>query len=71
MVRYPEVYKKAQSEIDLVIGNGRLPSLDDRHSLPYLECILKEVYRPVNRPSPALFTAETAVMRTDGAHQCH
>lgn len=47
MVRCPEVYKKAQAEIDLVIGPGRLPELDDRRSLPYLECVLKEVYRLV------------------------
>ena len=45
MVRRPGVYKKAQSEIDLVIGNGRLPDLADRDSLPYLEAILKETYR--------------------------
>lgn len=44
MVRYPEVYNRAQAEIDLVVGAERLPELDDRHSLPYLECILREVY---------------------------
>ena len=46
-VQFPEVMKKAQAEIDLVIGPGRLPELDDRRSLPYLECVLKEVYRYV------------------------
>ena len=71
MVRYPEVYQKAQSEIDLVIGNGRLPSLDDRHSLPYLECILKEVYRPVDCPRPAPSIADVAATRADGARRCH
>lgn len=45
MTRYPEVFMKAQEEIDRVVGNERLPSLDDRASLPYLECVLKEVYR--------------------------
>ncbi|EPS93959.1 hypothetical protein FOMPIDRAFT_48847 [Fomitopsis schrenkii] len=45
MVRYPEVYKRAQTEINMVIGTGRLPELHDRDSLPFLECILKEVYR--------------------------
>lgn len=49
MVRRPGVYKKAQSEIDLVIGNGRLPDLADRDSLPYLEAILKETYRFASR----------------------
>ncbi|KAI0720657.1 cytochrome P450, partial [Fomitopsis betulina] len=45
MVRYPEVYKRAQAEVDIVIEAGRLPQLEDRESLPFLECILKEVYR--------------------------
>jgi len=45
MVLHPEVYKKAQAEIDRVIVDSRLPDFEDRHSLPYLECVLKEVYR--------------------------
>lgn len=47
MVLYPEVHRKAQEEIDRVIGLERLPTFDDRHSLPYLDCVLKEVYRYV------------------------
>ena len=45
MVLHPEVYAKAQAELDAVLGKERLPELDDRSSLPYLECVLKEVYR--------------------------
>ncbi|CAA7262652.1 unnamed protein product [Cyclocybe aegerita] len=45
MVLHPHEFKKAQEEIDLVVGKDRLPSLDDRASLPYLECVLKEVLR--------------------------
>jgi len=29
----------------LVVGHDRLPNLDDRESLPYLECVLQEVFR--------------------------
>ena len=47
MVQYPEVYKKAQEEIDLVVGDERLPTIDDREALPYLDCILKELLRYV------------------------
>jgi cytochrome P450 len=47
MVLHPEVHKKAQEEIDRVIGLDRLPDLDDKQALPYLECVLKEVYRCV------------------------
>ncbi|KAF5375444.1 hypothetical protein D9615_007975 [Tricholomella constricta] len=51
MVRHPEVFRKAQDEMDRVIGSGRLPTLNDRGSLPYLECVLKEVLR-WNPPVP-------------------
>nr|BAK09491.1 cytochrome P450 [Postia placenta] len=44
MVRYPRVFKKAQEEIDRVVGS-RFPDYADRDSLPYLECVLKEVHR--------------------------
>ncbi|OBZ68047.1 O-methylsterigmatocystin oxidoreductase [Grifola frondosa] len=51
MVLYPNVFKKAQEEIDGVIGNERLPDFTDRDSLPYLGCTLKELYR-WNSPLP-------------------
>ncbi|PCH33051.1 cytochrome P450 [Wolfiporia cocos MD-104 SS10] len=51
MVLHPDVYKKAQEEIDQVIGHSRLPNLEDRELLPYIECIIKELFR-WNPPSP-------------------
>ena len=45
MMEHPEVVAKAQEEIDLVVGNDRLPTFEDRPSLPYLECILTESLR--------------------------
>ncbi|KAF9227074.1 cytochrome P450 [Gyrodon lividus] len=45
MTIYPEVQKKAQAELDAVIGAERLPCLDDRDSLPYINAICKEVFR--------------------------
>ncbi|KAH9917066.1 cytochrome P450 [Fomitopsis serialis] len=45
MVQYPEVLKKAQLELTCVVGDSRLPDFRDRASLPYLECIIREVYR--------------------------
>ncbi|PPQ91909.1 hypothetical protein CVT25_001185, partial [Psilocybe cyanescens] len=41
----PDVQKKAQSEIDRVIGSNRLPTVEDRKSLPYIEAIYREVMR--------------------------
>ncbi|TFY56486.1 hypothetical protein EVJ58_g7609 [Rhodofomes roseus] len=45
MVLHPETYRKAQQEMDTVLGRDRLPTLEHRDSLPYLECVLKETYR--------------------------
>jgi len=45
MVKHPEVFKKAQDEIDRVIGNDRLIDYDDMDSLPYFAAVLKEVLR--------------------------
>ena len=47
MLHYPDVYRKAQEEIDRVIGNERLPDLTDRYSLPYIEALVMELYRCV------------------------
>ena len=41
----PEIQLAAQREIDSVIGNNRLPSFDDRASLPYIEAIYRELLR--------------------------
>ncbi|KAG1892813.1 cytochrome P450 [Suillus subluteus] len=45
MTLFPDVQKKAQAEIDAVVGPDRLPSLADRASLPYIEALAKEVLR--------------------------
>ena len=45
MALYPEVQKKAQAEIDAVIGPNRLPDFEDRHSLPYINAVVKELMR--------------------------
>jgi len=45
MTLYPEVQRKAQEEIDGVVGTDRLPSFQDRQNLPYVDAIVKEVLR--------------------------
>ena len=45
MVLYPEVQRKAQKEIDAVMGPNRLPDFSDRPSLPYINAIVKESMR--------------------------
>lgn len=45
MMLHPDVYRKARLEMDRVVGTDRLPDFEDRDSLPYLECIVREVFR--------------------------
>lgn len=45
MVLHPEIQQKAQQSLDEVVGMQRLPNLEDRKSLPYIECIVQETLR--------------------------
>lgn len=45
MALHPEVVRKAQAEIDAVVGNDRLPTFSDREQLPYVNALAKEVLR--------------------------
>ncbi|EIW75777.1 cytochrome P450 [Coniophora puteana RWD-64-598 SS2] len=55
MVQHPEVLERAQAEIDAVVGGTRLPSFEDRESLPLCNAIFNETLRwgapvPLNLP---------------------
>jgi len=45
MIKFPEAQRKAQQELDRVLKGERLPKLDDRASLPYIDAVLQEVLR--------------------------
>ncbi|KAL2008457.1 hypothetical protein VTN00DRAFT_6651 [Thermoascus crustaceus] len=45
MTLYPDVQRKAQEEIDRVVGTDRLPGFEDREKLPYIDAIVKEILR--------------------------
>ncbi|KAH7364665.1 O-methylsterigmatocystin oxidoreductase [Rhexocercosporidium sp. MPI-PUGE-AT-0058] len=45
MILFPKVQRKAQEELDRVIGAGRLPNCEDRDKLPYINAIIKETLR--------------------------
>ncbi|KAI0096931.1 cytochrome P450 [Nemania sp. FL0031] len=45
LLLFPNVQKKAQQELDEVIGASRLPTLDDESSLPYIRACVKESLR--------------------------
>ncbi|KAJ8584259.1 cytochrome P450 [Rhizopogon salebrosus TDB-379] len=45
MVLYPDVQTRTQAEIDSVVGRDRLPTFEDRASLPYVDAVVREVLR--------------------------
>jgi cytochrome P450 len=45
LVLFPDVQRRAQAELDFVVGRDRLPTFDDRPHLPYIEALCKELMR--------------------------
>ena len=51
MCLYPEAQRKAQEELDCLLGGERLPTFSDRRALPYVEALCTEVLR-WRQPTP-------------------
>jgi len=45
MVIFPQVQRRAQAELDAVVGRTRLPTFADAPRLPYVRAVIKEVLR--------------------------
>ncbi|QUC19183.1 uncharacterized protein UV8b_03424 [Ustilaginoidea virens] len=45
---YPDIQRRAQDELDRVVGQHRLPGVEDEKNLPYCRAIIKEVERCYN-----------------------
>lgn len=60
LARHPEVVKKAQTDIDQVTGRERLPMLIDRKNIPYIDCIMKEVFRCALTPGLSMLHSDAS-----------
>ncbi|KAI0670902.1 CyP450 monooxygenase [Trametes maxima] len=45
MAMYPDIQRKAQAELDAVVGADRLPDFSDMDLLVYVRALLKEIHR--------------------------
>ncbi|GJE96466.1 cytochrome P450 [Phanerochaete sordida] len=45
MLLHPDAQRKAQEELDRVVGRDRLPEFADQESLPYVSALIKEMLR--------------------------
>ena len=59
MIAFPEVQRRAQAEIDAVVGLSRLPTFSDAPRLPYVRAVVKEIIRW--RPALALGVPHAAI----------
>ncbi|SCV44927.1 related to O-methylsterigmatocystin oxidoreductase [Fusarium fujikuroi] len=66
MLLFPDVQRKAQQEIDSVVGTERLPQFEDRDNLPYVDALIKETLRwiPVT-PMGVVHTADEDIHYKD------
>ncbi|RKP15078.1 cytochrome P450 [Piptocephalis cylindrospora] len=58
LAAHVDVQKKAQEEMDRVVGRDRMPTQNDLPNLPYLRCILQEATR-FRGPAQVLFPRAT------------
>lgn len=62
MMRFPEVQEKARKEVESIVGVAdRLPVYEDLEKIPYVRCLMKELWRwrpPVALGHPHITTKE-------------
>uniref|UniRef100_A0A8C6SUV3 Cytochrome P450, family 2, subfamily R, polypeptide 1 n=1 Tax=Neogobius melanostomus TaxID=47308 RepID=A0A8C6SUV3_9GOBI len=57
---------RVHREIDSVLSNGRLPTLDDKHKMPFVEAVLHEVLRFCNIVPLGIFRATSQDANVNG-----
>lgn len=68
LVKYPHIQQRLQELIDSVVGRDRLPSIEDRGSLAYLDAFIYEVMRYTSFVPVTIPHSTTADVTIQGLH---
>ncbi|KAM9842698.1 cytochrome P450 1B1-like [Aulostomus maculatus] len=68
LVKYPDIQVKLQELIDQVVGRARLPSVEDRSSLAYLDAFIYETMRFTSFVPVTIPHSTTADVTIEGFH---
>ncbi|XP_065871542.1 cytochrome P450 81Q32-like [Euphorbia lathyris] len=63
LVNNPEILKKAQNEIDTIIGHDQLMTESDVSRLPYFQCVINEVMR--------MYPTAPLLLPHESLEECH
>ncbi|KAI0056028.1 p450-domain-containing protein [Artomyces pyxidatus] len=63
IILHPETQKRAQAELDTVVGRDRVPAFSDSPRLPYIRAMVKETLR-------SRWPCRTPRLRTIGTRVC-
>uniref|UniRef100_A0A3Q3IVP3 Uncharacterized protein n=1 Tax=Monopterus albus TaxID=43700 RepID=A0A3Q3IVP3_MONAL len=68
LVKYPDMQAKLQELLDKVVGPDRLPSIEDRRSLPYLDAFIYETMRFTSFVPVTIPHSTTSDVTIEGLH---
>ncbi|CAF99656.1 unnamed protein product, partial [Tetraodon nigroviridis] len=66
MALYPNIQERVHREIDSVLPNGRMPTLEDKQKMPYVEAVLHEILRFCNIVPLGIFRATSQDANVNG-----
>ncbi|XP_036397761.1 cytochrome P450 1B1-like [Megalops cyprinoides] len=68
LVKYPHIQAKLQEQIDKVVGRDRLPSMEDKSSLAYLDAFIYETMRFTSFVPVTIPHSTTSDVTIQGVH---
>ncbi|CAL1574999.1 unnamed protein product [Knipowitschia caucasica] len=68
LVKHPDMQAELHSVIDKVVGPDRLPTMEDKHSMPYLDAFIYEVMRFTSFVPVTIPHSTTADVSIEGLH---